>query len=245
MFKSKRALIMAVAVLMSLSLSIYGTLAYLTDSDTVVNTFTVGNVDITVDETEVTPDGEPTGEDNRVESNNYHLMPGHTYVKDPTTTVHAGSEESFIRMVVTLNKLSELKGIAALGGENFALENLVTGLDSAIWVPVPAATVEDEEANTITYEFRYYQTVDASAATEDIVLEPLFTNIVIPGEVTGDELATLADMQILINGHAIQSLSFADADAAWAAFDAQVADTASTASVPLVTDENAAAGAEQ
>lgn len=233
MLKSKRTLAMVLAIVASLALTTYGTLAFLTDSDTVVNTFTVGNVDITVDETPVGPDGEPV-EGERVEANEYHLMPGHTYVKDPTTTVHAGSEEAYVRMVVTIDKLNELKAIAALGGANFTLDKLVNGLDSSVWVPVPEATVEDTTANTVTYEFRYYTTVDATEATEDMVLPPLFTEIKIPGEVTGDELATLADMQITVNGHAIQAESFADANEAWAAFDAQV----STAATTTITDDD-------
>lgn len=228
MFKAKRTIIMALAILVSLSLSIYGTLAYMTDSSTVVNTFTVGNVDITVDETEVTPDGQPTPDDNRVESNEYHLLPGHTYTKDPTMTVHAGSEESYLRMTVTLDKLEELKAIAALGGESFTLANIADGMDDSIWVP--AGVVEDAEANTVTYEFHYYQTVDMTEAAEDLMLEPLFTSIVIPGEVTGDELATLSEMQITINGHAIQAYGFDNAEAAWTAFEAQVGTSSNSVS---------------
>lgn len=233
MFKSKRAIVMAVSILLSLSLSIYGTLAFLTDSSTVVNTFTVGNVDITVDETEVTPDGTPNEDDNRVEANEYHLLPGHSYTKDPTMTVHAGSEDSYLRMKVTLTHLSELQAIAALGTD-FVLDDLVDGLDDTIWIP--AGVVVDTEANTVTYEFRYHETVDMTAATEDLMLEPLFTEFVVPGAITGDELATLSDMTMTINGHAIQAYGFDNADAAWAAFDAQMTATTATDST-TTTDE--------
>ncbi len=220
MLKGKQSLIMALSIILSLCVTVFGTLAYFTDSDTVVNTFTVGNVDITVNETEVDPNGEPTGNEERVEANEYHLMPGHTYTKDPTMTVHAGSEHSYVRMLVTLNKLEELKAIAGLGGEDFQLENIVEGLNPEIWVPY--GVTEDEQANTVTYEFRYHETVDASELQEDLVLEALFESLVIPGEVTGEELATIADLELTINGHAIQILGFDNADEAWAAFDAQV-----------------------
>ena len=60
-------------------------------------------------------------------------------------------------------------------------------------------------------------------AEADLVLEPLFKTIEIPGEITGDELATLADLEVVVNGHAIQTYSFASADEAWTAFDAQTA----------------------
>jgi hypothetical protein len=193
-----------------------GTLAYLTDRQAVVNTFTVGNVDITVDEAPVTPDGEVIPGEDRVEGNDYHLIPGQTYTKDPTMTVKKGSEESYVRMMVTINCISQLRGIF---GDGFLPHEYIDGKDSNIWVY--NSTVENGD-NTVTYEFRYYKTVDAFEATEDIVLEPLFTSFTIPGELTGEQLATIADLEIRVEGHAIQTASFDSADAAWTAFGAQI-----------------------
>lgn len=225
MKKATKALLVVLCVVLLVAGSVMATLAYLTDTDKVVNTVTVGKVDITVDESEVTPDGKPVEGADRVEGNEYHLIPGQTYVKDPTMTVKQGSEESFARMLVTINCLSELK---AIFGDDFLPENYVSGWDRAIWIP--ESVTEDAAANTATYEFRYYKTVDASEAAADIVLEPLFTSFKLPGEVTGEELATISDLEIIAVGNAIQTLGFeADAatgataeDAAWAAFDAQV-----------------------
>ena len=197
--------------------SVMGTLAYLTDRQAVVNTFTVGNVEIKVDETPVTPDGEPIPGEDRVEENEYHLIPGQSYTKDPTMTVLKGSEESYVRMMVTINCISELR---AIFGEDFLPHEFIEGKDSNIWVY--ESTVENGD-NTVTYEFRYHTTVDAFEATEDVVLEPLFTKINVPGEITGEQLATIADLEIRVEGHAIQTLSFDTADAAWAAFDTQMA----------------------
>jgi hypothetical protein len=182
----------------------------------VVNTFTVGNVDITVDEAPVTPDGEVIPGEDRVEGNDYHLIPGQTYTKDPTMTVKKGSEESYVRMMVTINCISQLRGIF---GDGFLPHEYIDGKDSNIWVY--NSTVENGD-NTVTYEFRYYKTVDAFEATEDIVLEPLFTSFTIPGELTGEQLATIADLEIRVEGHAIQTASFDNADAAWTAFGAQI-----------------------
>lgn len=197
--------------------SVMGTLAYLTDRQAVVNTFTVGDVDIKVDETPVTPDGEPIPGEDRVEENEYHLIPGQSYTKDPTMTVVKGSEESYVRMMVTINCISELR---AIFGADFLPHEFIEGKDSNIWVY--ESTVENGD-NTVTYEFRYHTTVDAFEATEDVVLEPLFTKINVPGEITGEQLATIADLEIRVEGHAIQTLSFDNADDAWAAFDAQMA----------------------
>ena len=84
-------------------ISVTGTLAYLTDRDSAVNTFTVGQVDITLDEAKVNTDGTPVKGAERVQENEYHLIPGQTYTKDPMITVKAGSAKSYVRMMVTLN----------------------------------------------------------------------------------------------------------------------------------------------
>lgn len=216
--KSKaKVLILALCAVLLVVGSVMGTLAYLVDSQEVVNTFTVGDVDIKVDETPVTPDGKPIEGEDRVEGNEYHLIPGQTYTKDPTMTVLKGSEESYARMKVTINCISELR---AIFGQDFLPHEFIEGKDSNIWVY--ESTVENGD-NTVTYEFRYHTTVDAFEATEDIVLEPLFTSFTIPGEMTGEQLATIADLEIRVEGHAIQTLGFDNADAAWAAFDAQMA----------------------
>ena len=55
----KKSLIMLVCALMIVSSVAFGTIAYLTDRAGVVNKFTLGNVDIVVDETEVDDEGNP------------------------------------------------------------------------------------------------------------------------------------------------------------------------------------------
>lgn len=216
--KSKllKVLIISLCAVVLVTGSVLGTLAYLTDTQEVVNTFTVGDVDIDVDEAPVNPDGTVIPDEDRVEGNDYHLIPGQTYTKDPTMTVKAGSEDSYVRMMVTINCMSELKVIF---GEDFLPHEYIEGKDSSIWV---YNSTTDNGDNTVTYEFRYHTTVDAYESTEDIVLEPLFTSFTVPGEVTGEQLATIADLEIRVEGHAIQTLSFDTADEAWAAFDAQM-----------------------
>jgi predicted ribosomally synthesized peptide with SipW-like signal peptide len=193
--------------------SVMGTLAYLTDRQEVVNTFTVGDVDIKVDETPVTPDGEPIPGEDRVEENEYHLIPGQSYTKDPTMTVLKGSEESYVRMMVTINCISELR---AIFGEDFLPHEFIEGKDSNIWVY--ESTVENGD-NTVTYEFRYKNTVDPNGT--DVVLEPLFTAFSIPGTLDSADLQSILGLNITVTGHAIQAAGFDTEDAAWAAFDTQ------------------------
>lgn len=216
MKKTTKTLLVVLGVIMLMTAAVMGTIAYLTDTQEVVNTFTVGDVDIKLDETEVTPDGEPVPGADRVPGNEYHLIPGKSYVKDPTVTVVAGSEESYVRMLVTINCASELQ---AIFGSEFKPGDYAEGMDGNIWNWVNTI---DNGDNTVTYEFRYYKTVNAFEATEDIVLEPLFTSFTVPGEITNEQLATLDALEITVVGHAIQTVGLASADEAWAAFDGQV-----------------------
>lgn len=102
----KKLTLVVTSVLLVAALVIGGTLAYFTDTtENVENTFTMGKVDITLDETNV---NDPTGA--RVTSNNYteSMIPGRTFTKDPTIHVLSGSEESYVFLDMTFNKYSSL-----------------------------------------------------------------------------------------------------------------------------------------
>ena len=57
--KKKTILVAAIAVMLVAALVVGGTLAYFTDKGNATNTFTVGNVKITLDEAKVNTDGTP------------------------------------------------------------------------------------------------------------------------------------------------------------------------------------------
>ena len=237
--KSKALLLTLCAVLL-VAASVLGTMAYLTSTDTVTNTFTVGKVEIKLDETDVTNPNGP-----RVKANSYKLMPGTTYTKDPTVTVLNGSEASYVRMKVTFNNAKaiialctdpEFAGDGPTGVENaFPLIRMVKFVEAnaAKWDGIiPDNMVEtedmladakyfayDETADTLTYIFYYRETV--TAPTADVVLPVLFNSITVPEWVTGEQLAKLNNFQITVVAEAIQAGSFANADKAWAAFAEQ------------------------
>ena len=54
---SKRTLLVALSLVMALSATAFGTIAFLTDSKSVTNTFTYGDVSITLDESKVNENG--------------------------------------------------------------------------------------------------------------------------------------------------------------------------------------------
>lgn len=211
---AKKAMLMTLCAIILVVATVFGTMAYLTSTDEVVNTFTVGNVAIKLDEAKVNPDGSLVTGAARVKENSYKLLPGHTYTKDPTVTVVEGSEESYVRMKVTFNNANELDTIFAPDGAN--LTSIFNGYDSANWIA--KGNTEDATANTRTYEFWYKEAV--GAPTADVALDALFDSITVPGTITKDQLAKLADFKITVVAEAIQADGFANADAAWAEFSA-------------------------
>lgn len=98
MKKKLLALILSVAVVASIAAA--GTLAYLTaQTDDVVNTFTVGDIDLTLTET--------TGTE-------YKILPGATVEKDPTVTVLADSENCWVYVLVANELNDTVKGASTL-----------------------------------------------------------------------------------------------------------------------------------
>lgn len=208
--KSKALLLTLCAVLL-VAASVLGTMAYLTDNKTVTNTFTVGQVKIKLDEAKVDEAGNAVGTD-RVQSNSYKLLPGHTYTKDPMVTVLKGSEASYIKMTVTFSKADELDAIFAPNGAD--MTKIFNGYDPANWIY--KGNTEDAAADTRTYEFWYKEAV--SAPTADVALDALFDSITVPGTITNKQLATIEGMTITVNAYAIQADGFANADEAWKHF---------------------------
>lgn len=213
--KLKKILTLMCCAVLLVCISVGATVAYLTSTDKVQNTFTVGKVAITLDETDVKLDG-TKDTDARVDANEYKLMPGHTYIKDPTVHVAAESEPSYIRMIVTINDIKDLKAACGVAeADPFLPQNFVTGWDNTKWVTTNEIKTDGD---TCTYEFRYYTTVSTvGAAAKD--LEPLFTAITMPGTATNAQIEALEELQIDIVAHAIQADGFADAAAAWAAWN--------------------------
>lgn len=242
--KSKALLLTLCAVLL-IAASVLGTMAYLTSSAEVKNTFTVGKVEIKLDEAKVNADGIPVEGADRVTANSYKLMPGTTYTKDPTVTVLNGSEASYVRMKVTFNNAKEIIALCTdpefaddgpTGVENaYPLIRMVKFVEAnaAKWdgiIPDNMVDTEDmlgnakyfaydKTADTLTYYFYYNETV--GAPNGDVKLPVLFNNITVPEWATGEQLAKLNNFQIAVVAEAIQAGSFANADKAWAAFAPQ------------------------
>ena len=210
-----KALLLALCAVVLVVATVFGTMAYLTSQDQVVNTFTVGNVAIKLDEAKANADGTLVEGADRVKANSYKLLPGHTYNKDPMVTVLKGSESSYVKMTVTFTKAAQLDAIFDPNGAD--MTSIFNGYDSTNWIY--KGNTENASANTRTYEFWYKEAV--AAPNGDVALDALFDSITVPGTITNEQLATIEGMTITVNAYAIQADGFANAEAAWAAFDAQ------------------------
>ncbi len=119
MKKMYKAMLLVLCAILLVAGSVMGTLAYLQMQTGVVeNTFTVGNVAITLDEAKVDEYGAQVGTDRITAAttatgaavgNKYKLIPGHTYKKDPTVTVKANSEACYVFVKV----VNGIEGIEA------------------------------------------------------------------------------------------------------------------------------------
>lgn len=150
--KSKALLTTLCAVLL-VAASVLGTMAYLTDHQTVTNTFTVGKISITLDELDVdgsTPDAD------RDMANKYHLMPGKTYTKDPTVHVTANSENAYIFVKVE-NGIADYEAATVEGG----YKNIADQIKAKGW------TALEDVANVYYKEY----TKNANEAVDLVVFE--------------------------------------------------------------------------
>ena len=221
--KKKKALAAIVAVALICCIAAGASLAYLQDKTTVAeNTFTLGKVDIKLDETKLDDKGEPTDERTEEGNDNYHLLPGQTVTKDPVVTVLANSEECYVRVFVTLDHADVIYQIYK--DHNMTLDSALGffgGYDNTVWTPVSMSSA-DIQNDKITVEFRYKETVKTS--TVDQPLPAVIQTVTLPSFVNNTDTEKLPNgFKVDVYAEAIQAAGFDDADAAWAAFDAELA----------------------
>lgn len=191
MKKKTKALMLVLCAVLLVTASVLGTMAYLTSTDKVVNTFTVGKVAITLDEAQVKEDGTPVADAARVKQNAYHLLPGHTYTKDPTVHVQANSEDSFIFVKVE-------NGIANYEDRPTIAEQIA----ARGWTPLTGV------------ENVYYKTYTKSAESTDL---PVFGNFTIANHADAADSWNnfSAETKVTVTAYAVQQDGFASAAAAW------------------------------
>ena len=217
--KKKLTVIFLCVALVAIAI-VGASLAYFTDTKTATNTFTMGNVKIKLDETNV---NNPTGA--RVTRNEYNVYPGAVVTKDPV--VHnVGKNGAYIRAIVTvengLNWLSlynENVGTPPQEGAFNALINNTLGED---WELVDIAydmSGPDHPTSDFVATLKYTKVLDAGADTS-----AMFSKIAFPAKMTEKDVTTRiaqnGNFGINVVAQAIQADGFDTWDEAFAAFDA-------------------------
>ena len=195
-----KVVLLALCMAALIVVSVLGTMAYLTSTDQVVNTFTVGNVAITLDEADVdsdtnTADNVGTGDAIRDKANKYHLLPGHTYTKDPTIHVDADSEDCYLFIKVE-------NGIAAYED---ATNNIASQISNNGWIALT------DVANV------YYCTYTKGQTDKNIEIFSSFKIADNANDVTGWTSISESTTKINVTAYAVQKDGFDTAEAAWGA----------------------------
>lgn len=203
---ARKILLPLLCAVLLVGASVAGTLAYLTSRDTVTNTFTVGKVEIELTESKVNEYGERVNSegqkiDNNVEptwvtGNEYKLIPGHTYKKDPHVEVKTGSEECYLFVKVE----NGLGAHATIHWETEPQEG------QGIW-----NAVEEAEG--------YWVYSKTATAGQKIQVFPSFTY---GSNMTDTEIETDKDKKIVVTAYAIQADGITTKEAAWSALNTQL-----------------------
>lgn len=223
MTKKKIVSLCLAAVLVVMAIA-GATVAYFTDTKSAENTFTMGNVQIKLDETNV---ADPNAT-NRVTSNTYGIAdvyPGATLTKDPV--VHnTGKNPAYIRGIVTIENGMNWLGLyndnvwtAPQEDAFYALINNTLGQG---WELVDISYVPNATRGTTDFvaTLEYTGVLAAGADTT-----AMFSQIQIPEKITGNDVTTRisqdGEFHIDVVAQAIQANSFDTWEAAFAAYDAK------------------------
>lgn len=196
----KKALLLALCAVLLVVATVMGTMAYLTASDKVENTFSIGSVALTLDETKVDTDGTAVVPAARVKANTYKLMPGHSYTKDPTVHVTADSEDSWIFVKVE-NGIAAYE--AATSTEEDGYKTIADQITANGWTALEGAAgvyYKEYEKNTeavnlaVFGNFKIADNANTVADWSDINTE---------------------DTKVTVTAYAVQKDGFTTAAAAW------------------------------
>ncbi len=187
---ASKTLVLVLALVLTLGCVVGGTIAWLTDKTAEVkNTFTVGDVAITLKETDLDDSQKKEGV-----SNEYKLIPGETYTKDPTVEVVAGSEDCylFVKFEENGNAADYITYTSTLTAANGWTQGTGT-IPTYVWYRTVLAT------DTV-------KSWDLLAGNE----------ITIKDTVTKENMSQADDAELVYTAYAIQLDNIAAAATAWA-----------------------------
>lgn len=189
MKRSKKFLALLISVALVAAISMMPTLSWLSDkSEKVVNTFAGGAISIILDEAPVDAYGQEI-EGDRVTSNSYKYVAGVTLDKDPTPTVLKGSDSCYVFICIE-NELNDL---------------FTMNIDTESWKQVAKS-----DGDTL---YIYANSVDASQSPQDIVLNPIFTQVKVSEDLTQQDIQSLGERTLNATAYAVQTAELTSAEA--------------------------------
>ncbi len=206
--KLRRILVLVACAVAVAAASVSATVAYLTSTASVKNTFTIGKVSITLDEAKtdasgvaVTPETRISGTRSASEqyTNTYQLVPGRTYVKDPTVHVQTNSEDSWVFVKVE----NGIEAYEAASADNYT--SMADQMTANGWTPLTGV------------DNVYYQAYTKQEAEKDFVVFSSFRVSDEAEAVDGWSAISTANTRVIVTAYAIQKDGFANALDAWVA----------------------------
>ena len=199
MKKKTKAILCAASIIGVVGIS--GILAYLTDSDSAINKFTVGNVDIDL----VEEQWDEADDENKNGIPDYaeDIAPGTTIVKDPKVK-NVGETDAyiFLKVKVPADKVVTVNADGTRKNDGAEVDTpLFTYTTNSGWAKIASADeVEtDTDDNVLSYTYVYYYE-DAIGKNEET--STLFDNVTFANIIEGYEEG--AEKQIDIEAYAIQ-----------------------------------------
>lgn len=143
----KKVVVLVLAAMMVLGCAMGATLAWLTDSATVTNTFTPSNINITLTETNPAVD---TDENSPHKGNHVaKMVPGSDIAKDPKVTVLKDSEKCFLFIEI----------------DDSAVKDYLDYTVATGWTPLTGLPTDTKDSD-YTANKVYYRVVDSSTSDQ-------------------------------------------------------------------------------
>lgn len=195
-----RLLLSVLALVLVFCCSVAGTLAWLTaKTDPVVNTFTIGDINIELWEPKYDQATNKLDRNTKVKSNTYKIVPGSVLLKDPYIEMKAGSEPCWL--FIKMEKKNFINGISY--GDIYDK-----------WTALPGETDVFYREYTPEKSPEYFDT--NGVTTQNSI--PFFAvpEITISGEITKEDLQAIdGTVELNFTAYAIQYSGFDTVEAAW------------------------------
>ena len=272
----KKTIAIVMLVVLVAAVSVLGTLAYLTDTKTAKNTFTVGNVKIELLESQYhrvnagrgnavgqtepltggylwaadvdmqgTPENTPnyvtsgevwngqyfsdaqieadaaTYKDGYFAEHSQKMVPGANVRKNPYVK-NTGANDAYIRIrtLIPVSLFDVIDNGPSYWTSTAMNEGQVTSNAVNTYNTSGATAVKQVERDGIKY-YEYDFTFVKAVKPGELTFWNVWGNIAINKDATAENLANVDSFDVIFEADAIQADGFADASAAWIAFDAQ------------------------